>query len=146
MGLVVNRPSGLRLGEFAQSQGWVCHETLQARPVFQGGPVELQRGWILHGNSEITESQELMSGLFLSAGNSTLEDLLREGKTPFRLLLGYAGWGAGQLEEEMKEGAWITVQARPNYVLDTPPTRTWNQILQDLGIDPATLALGTGLH
>ncbi|HKX13438.1 MAG TPA: YqgE/AlgH family protein, partial [bacterium] len=60
--------------------------------------------------------------------------------------LGYAGWGPGQLEEEMKEGAWITVDAEARYVLATPASQAWGQVLQDLGIDPASLALGRGLH
>lgn len=146
MGLAINRPTSLNLGEFARSQEMDCRENLAMKPVYQGGPVELERGWLLHADSSVAERHELLPNLFLSAGNETLRTLLREGKAQFRFLLGYAGWGPGQLEDEMKEGAWITVDAQASYVLETPASQTWNRVLQDLGIDPATLALGRGLH
>ena len=144
--MVLNRPSGLNLGEFASNQSLECHEALQSLSVFQGGPVELERGWILHRDPSLSESQTLLPGLFLSGGLETLRKLLLVGQDSFRFFLGYAGWGAGQLEEELKEGAWITVAADPRYALDTPPDQAWDRTLRDLGVDPATLMLGRGLH
>jgi putative transcriptional regulator len=146
MGLTINRPTSLTLGEFARSQELSCRENLVSRPVYQGGPVELERGWLLHADSSLAERHEILPNLFLSAGSETLHTLLREGRADFRFLLGYAGWGAGQLEDEMKEGAWITVDAEARYVLATPASQVWGQVLQDLGIDPASLALGRGFH
>lgn len=145
-GLVLNRPSGLSLGEFADSQGLQCHESLKSQPIFQGGPVELERGWVLHGDALHPESQLLLPGLFVSGGMETLKELLSQGQRDFRFFLGYAGWGAGQLEEEMKEGAWITVPAAATYALETPPEQAWDRALRDLGVDPANLALGRGMH
>jgi putative transcriptional regulator len=145
-GLVLNRPTGLSLGEFANNQSLTCHEALEALPVFQGGPVELERGWILHRDPSLSESQALLPGLFLSGGIETLRKLLLVGQSSFRFFLGYAGWGAGQLEEELKEGAWITVNADSRYALETPPDQTWDRVLRDLGVDPASLMLGRGLH
>ncbi|MFO1463457.1 MAG: YqgE/AlgH family protein [bacterium] len=145
-GWVINRPTSLTLGEFAQSQGIPCHGNLAARPVFQGGPVELERGWVLHRDLRLGESQELLPGLFVSGGMETLKKLLSGQEDAFRFVLGYAGWGPGQLEAEMQEGAWITVAADPRYVFEVPPDQTWSRTLQDLGIDPASLMLGKGLH
>ncbi len=119
---------------------------MQALPIFQGGPVELERGWILHRDPSLGESQTILPGLYLSGGMDTLKKLLLGGRESFRFFLGYAGWGAGQLEEELKEGAWITVSAEARYVLDTPPEQAWDRVLRDLGVDPASLMVGRGLH
>lgn len=145
-GLVLNRPSGLKLGDFAQDQELPCHEDLKDLPVFQGGPVELERGWILHRDPSLGESQTILPGMYLSGGMDTLKKLLLGGRESFRFYLGYAGWGAGQLEEELREGAWITVAAEARYVLDAPPELAWDRILRDMGVDPASLILGRGLH
>lgn len=146
-GLVLNRPSGLNLGGFAESQELPCDEGMKSHPVFQGGPVELERGWILHRDPSLGESQTILPDLYLSGGIETLKKLLVVGRPgSFRFFLGYAGWGAGQLEEELKEGAWITVDAEARYVLDTPPEQAWDRVLRDLGVDPASLMLGRGLH
>ena len=145
-GWVLNHPTKLDLQEFSENQGLSCHPNLRSQPVFQGGPVELERGWVLHRDGVLGDGQELLPGLFASAGLETLRRLLLQDRADFRFFLGYAGWGPGQLEEEMKEGAWITVPAESRYVLDVPADQVWNRILQDLGIDPASLALGRGLH
>jgi len=145
-GWVINHPTSLTLGEFAQSQGIPCHENLRSHVVFQGGPVELERGWILHRDPSLGDSQEMLPGLYASGGMGALKTLLGTEKNSFRFLLGYAGWGAGQLEDEMKEGAWITIAAESRYVLETSPNQVWSRSLNDLGIDPASLMLGRGLH
>lgn len=85
-------------------------------------------------------------GLFLSGSNDTLRAFLKKGKRPFRLVLGYAGWAAGQLEKEMAEGAWIAAGASAKHVLQTDPAETWKAVLQEMGIDPANIALGHGIH
>ena len=146
LGLVINNPLDLLLGEFARQQKWDCHEALERHPVYCGGPVEPERGWILHRDASVAERQELLPGLYVSGGRETLFQLLKSGKDNFRFLLGYAGWGAGQLEDEMKEGSWITASVDPKYVLDTDPSGTWNVVLSDMGVDPNTLALGGGFH
>ncbi len=146
LGIIVNNPLDMKLGEFAGSQKLSCHEALATLPVYCGGPVEPERGWILHRDPSVGERQELMNGFFVSGGQETLTTLLAGGKNNFRLFLGYAGWGPGQLEKEMREGSWITAQADSKYVLDVAPSGTWNIILQDMGVDPSSLALGGGFH
>ncbi len=146
LGLIINNPLDLRLGKFAQEQSWPCHDTLLQCPVFSGGPVEPERGWILHRDGSVGERQELLPGLYVSGSRDTLFKMLNGGNSDFRFLLGYAGWGPGQLEKEMKEGSWITAQAHPKYVLDTEPAGTWNAVLRDMGVEPSSLALGGGFH
>ena len=145
-GLVINNPMDLTLGDFAKAQNWACHENLFALPAYSGGPVEQGRGWVLHRDISLAERQEVMTDLFVSVSQESLQALLQGGLENFRLCLGYAGWGPGQLEDEMKEGAWITTEVHAKYVLETKPEETWNKILSDMGVDPSRLALGTGLH
>lgn len=115
-------------------------------PVYLGGPVEPQRGFVLHspewrGNGTI-EASPLCSLSFS-------QDVLRaiaEGRGPERWLfaLGYAGWGEGQLEEEMHHHGWHAATGRPEVLFDTPVERRWTRAWAAEGIDPALLASETG--
>ena len=146
LGLVVNAKTDISLGTFARSQELPCHGTLEDVPVFCGGPVEQHRGWVLHDNAGVDEAREVIPGLYMSATSDTLKELLSRGQANVRLVLGYAGWGPGQLEQEMAEGAWITLEANARHVLETDPDDTWKAVLADMGVDPARLAEGPGVH
>jgi putative transcriptional regulator len=145
-GLVINRPTEITLGRFAKSQEIVCHEGLAEEFIFCGGPVQVERGWILHADESVEEKQQVIPGLYVSTGSVALENLMERGSRPLRLFLGYAGWGAGQLEKEMVEGAWITAKADAKYVFGVAPDAAWTKVLQDMGVDPNRLMVGTGLH
>lgn len=144
LGLVVNHPLELTLGEFAREHDMACHSRAKDLPLLRGGPVEPTRGWILH-DDDLGERQEVIPGLSVSGSLESLKALLAGGR-PMRLLLGYAGWGAGQLEREMAQGSWLTVEADPKHVLVTPASDCWNAVLREMGVDPARLAIGTGIH
>lgn len=146
MGLVVNIPTEHTLGGFAKEQEISCHQDLQKASIFQGGPVEPQRGWILHGHHGLEEKREIMPGIYLSGTMDSLKQLLEAGDPPVKFLLGYAGWEAGQLEEEMKQGSWLDAQAKAPYIFETNPQELWGRILRDMGIDPATLISAGGVH
>ncbi len=146
IGLVVNNPLDLNLGDFAKGQKLACHPDLANLKAYCGGPVNPELGWLLHHDNSIEERQEILPGLFVSRSRQTLEKLLASGKNNFRLMLGYAGWGEGQVTKELKEGAWITATVNPKYIFETPPAETWNTILRDMGVDPTRLALGGGFH
>jgi putative transcriptional regulator len=145
-GLIINHPADLNLGDFARSQKILCHSDLAKTPVLKGGPVEPERGWILHQDASVAERQEVIPGLFLSHTSDTLKQMLQGGSRPFRLILGYAGWGAGQLEKEMQEGSWLTVEASPRHVLQTDTPLVWGSVLQELGVDPLKLIPVSGVH
>lgn len=145
-GLVLNRPTEITLEQFAKSQEVFCHGDLLEDQVFRGGPVQLERGWILHKEETVEEKQVVVPGLYVSTGSVALEELMERGCRPFRLFLGYAGWGAGQLEKEMVEGAWITAEPSTKYVFLKSADQIWNKVLADLGVDPNRLMVGTGLH
>ena len=145
LGLIVNHPLELTLGTFAREQGMPCHSRVSEIPVFRGGPVEPTRGWILHDDGTLEERQEVLPGLSVSGSVESLSHMMAEGSN-LRLFLGYAGWGAGQLENEMQQGSWLTVEADPKHVLSTPPSDCWNAVLREMGVDPTRLALATGIH
>ncbi len=146
LGLVVNQPLTLTLGGFAHEHGLPCHSRVKESSVFRGGPVDPSRGWILHDDESVEEKQRVMGGLVLSGSITTLNHLMADGTKRLRLMLGYAGWGAGQLERELEAGSWLTVEADPKHVLDTAPSDAWAAVLREMGVDPTRLAIGTGIH
>jgi putative transcriptional regulator len=146
LGLVVNYPSTDELGKFGEEHGLACHSSLRSQTLYRGGPVEPSRGWILHSDGNAKERQEVMPGLYVSVSLETLGSLMSDGTQPFKLLLGYAGWGPGQLEHEMALGSWLTVEPGIKHVLETPAPETWGSVLSDMGVDPTRLAMATGIH
>lgn len=147
MGLVINRPAGITLGEVARSHEIAAAAQLEDAPVFVGGPVEPERGFVLHARNDLPEHVQLFEGMHLSGSMESLKILLEQGSSEsFRLCLGYAGWGPGQLEQELREGSWLTAEAVPRHVLETPPDQAWEAILRSMGIDPAMLVQGGGLN
>jgi putative transcriptional regulator len=146
LGLVVNRTGGMDLGKIARSQGFTERPEREHDPVFVGGPVQPERGFVLHGRSDIEESIEIKDGVFVSSSLDALKQLFRQPGTSFKLCLGYAGWGPGQLERELQEGAWIAAPITRRHVLETPPSQTWDTVLRDMGIDPAMLVHVGGLQ
>lgn len=115
-------------------------------PVLAGGPVELQRGFVLHSN-DWKESGTIEAGALgcLSASLDVLR-AIAEGTGPQRWLvaLGYAGWGAGQLDGEMQRHGWYAAEGRAEILFDTPPAARWAATWRAEGIDPALLASETG--
>ncbi len=147
MGLIINAPlEHHTLGSFAESEGIPCHEAFLTTPIYRGGPVEPQRGWILHGNAAIVEKREILPGLFLSGTMESMKKLLEAGSAPVKLVLGYAGWSPGQLENEMKQGAWLDAQSSVSYVVETDPKILWEKVLRDMGIEPTSLVSAGGVH
>jgi putative transcriptional regulator len=145
-GLIVNHSTDTNLGSFARNQKMLCHADLAKMPVLKGGPVQPERGWILHQDATIAERQEVIPGLFLSHTSDSLKQMLQSGSRPIRLILGYAGWGAGQLEQEMQQGSWLTVKANSRHVLETETSLVWGSVLKELGVDPLKLISVSGVH
>lgn len=147
MGLIVNK--GLPAVSFeellAQMNVDVSAVTSKV-PVHYGGPVEVGRGFVLHSSDYSAESTVLIENGF--AMTATL-DILRaiavnEGPRDILLALGYVGWGAGQLEHEIQENGWLTIEADPALIFDHDLEGKWRQALATLGIDPAVLSFEIG--
>jgi putative transcriptional regulator len=134
------------LGTFARSQNLECHPRLEKIPVFTGGPVSPDRGWILHTDPEISEKKLLMQGLFLSGTVDSLKKLLEKGSQPLRLYLGYAGWMPGQLELEMVSGSWISAPVTLPNIFQLESTQAWDALFRQLGVDPMRVVSVSGVH
>jgi putative transcriptional regulator len=144
-GLVLNRPTGKSAaiageGETADSRGGL--------EVWQGGPVELERGCLLLGDPPSEgESLQIAEGLFLSGSPVLLQQLLASpGTGHVRLFMGYAGWGPGQLEHELQESAWLICDVARDLVFETEASAMWEAAIRRLGADPGTLQISSGVH
>ncbi len=147
LGIVVNRPITLTLKDlFAQINLPLRANELQEIPVHFGGPVQTDRGFVLH-----EPMGEWQSTLHINekVGLTTSKDILQavgEGQGPHRLLvtLGYAGWSQGQLEEELSQNAWLTVAASEHILFDLPAEERLPAAMALLGVDYATLSEDVG--
>lgn len=143
LGLVVNRPIDMTLAALlAQVAVPNAPEPLQKVPVHFGGPVQVDRGFVLHQPVGEWQSTLAVNG---KLGLTTSKDILvavGNGEGPNKLLvtLGYAGWAPGQLETELSQNAWLTVQATPEVIFDLPSEERLPAAMQLLGINFATLS------
>lgn len=142
-GFIVNRPTEIQLAEILEGMEIDWHGARDATAYF-GGPVQSQLGTVMfsgRGSEPVPE----MSGTEVCPGiriSQHLEDLGRLADEPperFRLFLGYAGWGAGQLVEEIVRNDWITAPVDHDLVFSGRPDDTWAKALESVGVDPASL-------
>lgn len=147
LGLVVNRPMEIDLSTlFERIDLQMLGDSPARSPVFYGGPVQTDRGFVLHQpvgqwNSTVMVSDELG----LTSSKDVLE-AVAEGRGPDRLmvLLGYSGWGPGQLEDEISRNAWLTVPASPEVIFDAPVDERVHRAYALLGVNPLFLAPAAG--
>jgi len=119
--------------------------------VWVGGPVEPQRSWMLvggeSGSEEFMSGMRIADGLYLSTSPDLLRRLLEPDPPPrTRLVVGYSGWGPGQLEAELTASAWLMSDIDRELIFSTPPERMWETAIRRLGADPATLQMSRGVH
>jgi putative transcriptional regulator len=145
MGLVLNRAAPITLKEVADGQSFKLSPTRVAEPVFMGGPVEPQRGFVLHDSTDIGERHEVVPGLFLSMTLDALEPLLAAESSRVRFCLGYAGWGPMQLEQEIAQGAWLYAEASAEHALEPDHKQIWDNVLRGMGVDPAMIVAARGV-
>jgi putative transcriptional regulator len=148
MGLIVNKPHpDLTMGDLLEPFGVAVKRAVAPKPVFDGGPVTPDRGFVLHSpDYESPEgSREVGPGMRLTTTRDVLS-ALGQGKTPTRALfaLGYAGWSAGQLEFELTRNAWLVAPGDSNIVFHCKPKERWAAALNLLGIDPGQLDAAGG--
>ena len=147
LGIVVNKPTDMTLSAlFEQIEVPLGDADLGRTPVHFGGPVQVDRGFVLHrplGNWQSTLA--VNDDLGLTTSKDVLEALGRgEGPSEVLVTLGYAGWGAGQLEQEIAQNAWLTVEADPDLVFGTPAEERLPAAMQLLGIDFSRLSDDVG--
>ena len=143
LGLVVNRPGDITLGALlGQADITLNNDEWKSVPVYKGGPVQTDRGFVLHRPVGSWQSTLAVNDV---AGLTTSRDVLLSmvaGKGPEKMLvaIGYAGWAAGQLEQEIKQNGWLTVEADLDVVFNMPPEARLNAAMGLLGISFANLS------
>ena len=110
---------------------------------FFGGPVLLEKGIILHHSDYSSpKSISISKSVSLTSDEGALEDLKREEKVPFKLMLGHAGWSAGQLEREIENGDWLIQSTTSDFIFNLPPNQMWEYAAKSIGLD-INSSLGT---
>lgn len=150
LGLVINRPTDLTVGDLLKRLDLPLSLEIGAReqaPVFFGGPVQTDRGFVLHMPAHGYGSSISLGDIALTTSRDVLQDVA-VGKGPEHLLitLGYAGWGAGQLEDEMSQNAWLNVDATHQILFDMEPEKRYEAALAELGIKSAVMLTGDAGH
>lgn len=147
-GLIVNRPSDLRIADVLDSLSMEWAGDPEA-VVFTGGPVMPRTGWVLHEPADLPSEEgkvDIVPGIVLSTSPERLRALAECPPNRMRFVLGFAGWGPSQLEVELASGSWVNAEVTAELVFETPAAEMWEAALRSLGIEPATLVPGRGVH
>jgi putative transcriptional regulator len=147
LGVVVNRPIDMTLGAlFEQIEIPLQDQQWAALPVYYGGPVHVDRGFVLHRPAGSWQSTLSVSQDVALTTSKDILEAVAEGRGPRQMLvsLGYAGWAPGQLEQEIGQNAWLTVPADLDVIFQLPPDRRFTAAMELLGIDPARLSDDVG--
>lgn len=147
MGIVINRPIDMTIDAlFEQINLPLNDNPLATTPVYFGGPVQIDRGFVLHQPAGDWDSTIAINGDTALTTSKDILEAVANGRGPDKLLitLGYAGWSAGQLEEEMAQNAWLSVKASDAVIFDLPSEHKLNAAMNLLGLDYARLSEGAG--
>lgn len=145
-GLVLNRPTGKRAAAVVDLDPPVVSDS--GLEVWVGGPVEPPRGCLLLPEDPPGEDVfEVSPHVFISSSGDLLRRLIEgPGVADARLLMGYAGWGPGQLDRELTESSWLISDVATDIVFRTKPAEMWEAAIRRLGVDPAALQTSSGVH
>lgn len=147
MGLIINRPTDIPLNEiFSQLEIDDNTRAHAHQPIYSGGPVQTDRGFILHPNDKQWDSTINIAGnISLTTSKDILSAIARgEGPSDSLVALGYAGWGAGQLEEELADNFWLIVPASEDIIFNTPHDERLKAAVAQLGIRLEQLSPDSG--
>ena len=147
LGVVINRPLKMQLGEILQHMDIeACNEEISSRQVYMGGPVQNDRGFVLHEPAGDWEATLKVTDTIGITSSRDILQAIAAGKGPKNSIvtLGYAGWGAGQLESELAANTWLSGPASSKIVFDTPSEQRWQAAAALLGIDLNLLSSDTG--
>jgi len=149
MGVIVNQPiENLHIREIMEQLDIETGDGMRDMPVHFGGPVDSNRGFVLHSGDVTTEGSLVQpDGIALTANVAILREMA-DGKGPQQslLMLGYAGWASGQLESEIESGSWIVVPAVRNLVFESENEMKWSAAAATLGIDLSRMTTGQVGH
>ena len=138
MGLVVNHETSQILDDIFQQLDISCEDdTIKNQPVFIGGPVQLEQGFVLHSSEgRWQNSIEVSSGINLTSSLDILQ-AIANGKGPqdYLVILGFSGWASGQLESELQQNSWLTSTCNPDLLFHEKPEDKWQVAFDTLGFD-----------
>lgn len=147
MGLIINRPTKIMLTELLRHlEIDNDSESKMSTPVLFGGPVQKEQGMVLHGGpADWRNTMEIDQGIYLTTSSEILPTLGTDsGPERFMVTLGYAGWGAGQLEQELADNSWLTVAANTEILFETPADQRWHAAANLLGINIDLISASSG--
>jgi putative transcriptional regulator len=147
LGIVINRPADMKLGEiFKQMEISVSALAAAETPVFSGGPVQQDRGFVVHsacGDWDMTLPVSV--DISLTTSRDVIEAIAAgEGPKQYLIALGYAGWSEGQLEKEMLSNSWLNTPCAKQILFETPISKRWNAAASQIGIDINQLTTPAG--
>ena len=155
LGFVINRPMDIDVADLLEGDFPVARNA--SLTAWEGGPVSPERGWLIcreapaprEGDAE--EFLEVCAGVYMSSSQSHLRNVLEQepeegGPQHSRLLLGYAGWGPGQLEAELISSSWLQIPVDEALIFETDASEVWDKGIRSLGVDPLSISPGPGLH
>jgi putative transcriptional regulator len=147
-GVVLNRSTDLTATDLCTTLeiGWRGDP---AQEIGWGGPVQPQTGWMLFAEEAVSDLDDVKlvgEGIGFAGSLEVLRELADDPPDDLQLLLGYAGWGPGQLENELSEGAWLIAPVSREVVFDVDASAMWEYVVRSLGIEPSTLVATRGVH
>lgn len=147
-GFIVNRPTDIPLSELLAQQDITFDPNGRAArmTIYSGGPVDIDRGFVIHSADKVyPDTQKVSDNLCVTASQLIIDDLATDqGPEKAIFLLGYAGWGGEQLEQEIAENVWLTADADEHIVFDLPDEECCNAAASKLGIDLSLLNTQAG--
>ena len=144
-GLVLNRPTDMPASAMVRLDPPVAAGN--DLPLWIGGPVDPDRGWILLGDEPLTDFKTIRDGLYLSTSQAILRGVLETTPAPrARIIAGYAGWGPGQLDDELAQSSWLLTTVDLDLVFDVDADAMWETAIRRMGADPSMLTTSHGVH
>jgi len=147
LGIVINRATDMKLGEiFSQMEINVTSPTASQQPVYAGGPVQQDRGFVIHSRGgDWNATMPISDNISLTTSRDILEAIAAgEGPEHYLIALGYAGWGEGQLEKEFLDNAWLNTPFSSQILFDTPVSQRWSAAADQIGININRLTTPAG--
>jgi len=146
MGVMLNQPMPIQTSELLEQLGFNPNQGIPQQDVLSGGPVQIQRGFVLHRpHGEWESSMPINKNVAITTSLDILEAIANDqGPEEYQLLLGYAGWDAGQLDQEMLDNSWLTVPANEELLFETAVDERWHKASELIGIDINRLTNNAG--
>jgi len=145
MGLVINKPMGIQLSDVLSELEITPSQPVNF-PIMQGGPVSPEQGFVLYRGHELAvQNLNIDDDVYLTTSKDILANVAKgEGPEEIRICLGYAGWEAGQLEQEILDNSWLTVAADPDLLFNTPIDKILEAAAKKIGVDMRLLSGDAG--